>query len=91
MTWNYRVIAIDYGDEVEYGIYEVYYEGDTPVARTENPVPVVGNTIDELHNSLEYMQAALIAPVLTDEIFDMSMNDDIDQMSANDDKSGGTQ
>lgn len=71
MSWNYRVFAIDYGDEVEYGIYEVYYEGDTPVARTESPVPIVGNTIEELHNSLEYMKQALEKDVLTDEVFNV--------------------
>ena len=71
MTWNYRVFAIDYGDEVEYGIYEVYYEGDTPVARTENPVPVVGNTIEELAFALEYMKQALEKDVLTDEVFNV--------------------
>lgn len=71
MSWNYRVIAINYGDEVEYGIYEVYYEGDTPVARTENPVPIVGNTTEELAFSLEYMKQALEKDVLTDEVFNV--------------------
>lgn len=71
MSWNYRVFAIDYGDEVEYGIYEVYYEGDNVVARTENPVPVVGNTIEELAFSLEYMKQALDKDVLTDEVFNV--------------------
>ena len=69
MSWNYRVIAINYGDEVEYGIYEVYCEGDTPVARTENPVPIVSNSIEELAFSLEYMKQALEREVLTDEVF----------------------
>lgn len=71
MTWNYRVFAIDYGEETEYGIYEVYYEGDTAVARTENPVPVVGSSLDELAFSLEYMKQALEKDVLTDEVFNV--------------------
>lgn len=69
MTWNYRVFAIDYGDETEYGMYEVYYEGDTPVARTENPVPIVGDSMYELAFALEYMKQALDKEVLTDEVF----------------------
>ena len=71
MSWNYRVFAIDYGEEVEYGMYEVYYEGDAPVARTENPVPVVGNSLEELAFSLEYMKQALDKDVLTDEVFNV--------------------
>ena len=71
MSWNYRIIAINYGEEVEYGIYEVYYEGDTPVARTENPVPIAGNTTEELAFSLEYMKQALDKDVLTDEVFNV--------------------
>jgi hypothetical protein len=60
---------MDYGDEVEYGIYEVYYEGDTPVARTENPIPVTAMRMEELAFALEYMKQALDKEVLTDEVF----------------------
>lgn len=69
MSWNYRVIAVDYGDDVEYGIHEVFYTGDTPVAYTEEPVPVIGNTPEELAFTLEYMKQALDRPILTYEDF----------------------
>jgi hypothetical protein len=69
MSWNYRVFAIDYGDGIEYGIYEVYYEGDTVVARTENPVPIVGDSMHELAFALEYMKNALDKDILTDKDF----------------------
>lgn len=70
MSWNYRIVAVDYGDEVEYGIYEVYYDekGD-PISRTENPVPCVGNAMNELRSSFDYMAVALGMPVMTDADF----------------------
>jgi|DEB0MinimDraft_10_1074344.scaffolds.fasta_scaffold00062_10 hypothetical protein len=71
MSWDYRVISVDYGDDVEYGIHEVFYTGDTPVAYTEEPVPVVGNTLEELAFTLEYMKQALEKDVLTDEVFNV--------------------
>ena len=70
MTWNYRIVAIDYDEEVEYGIYEVYYDDDgKPVSRTLNPVPCVGSAEEELHNSFEYMKEAFGKPILTDKDF----------------------
>ena len=70
MTWNYRVFAIDYGEEVEYGIYEVYYDNkDNPIARTENPIGCVGSDMRDLAYSFKYMSLAFTKPVLTDEVF----------------------
>ena len=69
MTWNYRVVAIEHDDEIEYGIYEVYYDGDTIIARTQDPVPVVGSGPEELAQVFQYMLLALNAPILTDKDF----------------------
>jgi hypothetical protein len=70
MTWNYRVVAVPYEDEVEYGIYEVYYDKDgVPFARTEDAVPCVGEDLKECRDSFEKMRMAFDMPTLTDADF----------------------
>lgn len=70
MTWNYRIIAVDSGGEIEYGIYEVYYDEEgNPESYTENAVPCVGNSIDEMRRTLDYMRMAFGMPVLTERDF----------------------
>lgn len=70
MTWNYRVVRIDFEDESEYGIYEVYYDAfGQPIARTENPIAALGEDMNELRHTMYAMSVALDEPVLTDEDF----------------------
>ena len=70
MTWNYRVVRLDYEDEYEYGVYEVYYDNDgNPASRTENPVGCTGVDIRELHESFQYMSIAFSKPTLIEKDF----------------------
>jgi hypothetical protein len=70
MTWNYRVVRLDYEDDSEYGIYEVYYDDDgKPISRTENPVGCVGVDMQELYDSFQYMSIAFSKPTLTEKDF----------------------
>ena len=70
MNCNYRVVRVDYDDESEYGIYEVYYDDDgKPVNRTENPIGCVGSDMRDLAYSFKYMSNAFTKPVLTEEDF----------------------
>lgn len=41
-TWNYRIVKVDTADGPMWGLYEVYYEDERPVARTENPIEFIG-------------------------------------------------
>lgn len=64
--WNHRVMRrnFDNGDS-EYGIHEVYYNAKGKVeAWTENPVPLVGMSIKDLKQTLEWMAVALKKPLL---------------------------
>ena len=65
--WNHRVIQRIVGDEVEFGIHEVYYNDDGDVeGYTEQPVRVYGETLDELRETLERMLRCLDHPVIVD-------------------------
>lgn len=67
MSWNYRFVQV--GDTV--GIYEVYYEGDKPVSRTEDPVSLQGETEVSIRDDLEQLSEDLQKhpEVLEDSIF----------------------
>jgi len=66
--WNHRVVRQSKGDETWLGIHEVFYgEADESDAGwTENPVDVVGETIEDLRVTLERMIACLDKPVIVD-------------------------
>ena len=54
MNWNYRIVRVPnkFGD-CEYGLYEVYYnELGHPSMRTSDPVTFVGDSSEEVYNSL---------------------------------------
>ena len=69
MTWNYRIVATVDGDETMYGIHEVYYDDGKPVSYTTNPVPCVGDDLQELYRSFEQMRMAFGMPSLTEKDF----------------------
>jgi hypothetical protein len=63
--WNYRVMRRKRGDEILYGLHEVFYdeEGNTD-GWTENPVDVFADSPEELKQTLLWMQIALTKPIL---------------------------
>lgn len=62
-SWNYRVVRKTSGDEVWYGIHEVYYGADgTPETCTEGPTVPVGENLTELEAEMEMYAAALKMP-----------------------------
>jgi len=64
-TWNHRVIKRTYENgEVQYGIYEVHYDGKKIYSCTADAMEVLGETFDELEECYEQMGQAFDAPVL---------------------------
>ena len=70
MTWNYRIIShpvwhfeMDEGARV-YRIHEVYIDDGEIVGFTEKGMEPFGETINELREDFECMQAAFTKPVL---------------------------
>lgn len=70
MTWNHRVIRRMFpdaapSDQVQYGIHEVYYDPKRrPPSFTEDPMEVVGDSIEELRETLAHMLSCLDKPIL---------------------------
>ena len=67
--WNFRIVARKVSDEVQYGINEVHYEDNIPVACTENPVCPIGfdddnDPVESLKWQLDAMMLATEKPVL---------------------------
>jgi hypothetical protein len=69
MTWNYRIVRIDCGDEITYGIHEVYYDDGIPTSYTNNPVGCIGSNLEELNESFSHMSLAFNKPTLTERDF----------------------
>lgn len=73
MTWNYRVIEFQFGDETHRAIHEVYYdEAGNPNGYAENPASISWNADEDpgaASKILEKMQVALTKPVLTEKDF----------------------
>ena len=65
--WNYRIIKREQSSgEVTYGIYEVYYDLEGNVrGHTENPISVIGESIDDLKFDIENLKESLNKDVLT--------------------------
>lgn len=68
MTWNYRVLR--YAQNGELGIHEVYYEDDQITAWSVDPIPITGETIEELATELEHMARALQQRILNETILE---------------------
>lgn len=61
MTWNYRVVK----NGIEFGIYEVYYDGDAQIMfLSEFPEVAYGETLDELLSDYARMAEAFKKPVI---------------------------
>jgi len=67
-TWNHRVVKTVYKDDyVYYGIREVFYNDDGSISGyTESAVNVMGEEIDDLRQTLEWMLSCLDKSVLVD-------------------------
>lgn len=64
--WNYRVIRQVEGEEIVWGIHEVYYAEDGSIEGwTANAIDPHGNTLEELAADLTMMRRALGEQVLT--------------------------
>ena len=70
MTWNHRVVRTVYEHETLLGIHEVFYEDGIPNMVTVNPVDVMGETLEELMQTLEWMLKALGQPILESSDFE---------------------
>lgn len=64
MTWDHRVVRQIVHGEEWFGIHEAFYSLEGKTVWTEKPVGVVGESIDELRETLERMMAALDRPVI---------------------------
>ena len=59
MTWNYRLVKhVDSRTKsVWYGIHEVFYNSEgKPCGMTENPVDIIGESVQEVQNSIKLIQ-----------------------------------
>ena len=65
MSWNHRVLAHKYKDEVYLQIHEVHYDkNNIPKDYTEKGVPIAGDSISSLKWTLTEMQKCLNKPIL---------------------------
>jgi hypothetical protein len=66
MYWNYRVVLKEYAcGTLEYGVREVHYdENDEPVMCTQDTVGILGDSLQEIKDTLENIKEALDKPVL---------------------------
>jgi len=64
MTWNHRIIRQIYDGEAFLGIHEVFYKDGVPDLCTEDCIGVCGEDIEELAQTLAWMQKALSQPIL---------------------------
>lgn len=68
--WNYRILAKNFHGEIQYALYEVHYEDDTPMICTENPVYPVSfsgefkDPIESINWQLDAMKKASEKPIL---------------------------
>lgn len=67
-TWNYRVVRQQHGDEVLYGIHEVYYDDTYGTGWTVEPVAPVAESVEELRDVLAKMATAPDSEVIDDPV-----------------------
>ena len=63
MTWNYRIV--EYRDGKGFGLHEVYYDEDgEPATMTETPVGFVGESAEDVRDSVSMAGRAAGSPIL---------------------------
>jgi len=79
MSWNYRLIRKEHEGEEYFAIHEVYYnEEGVPHSVTQDPVPVLGDTTEEVTHTLIHMLKALTEPTLDYKIFEHDIKSGVD-------------
>lgn len=68
-TWNYRILKETQQDEEFFTIRDVYYKDDKAYGYGDIPAYPIGDTQDELKQSVEKMLLAFEKPVLIPEDF----------------------
>lgn len=62
-VWNYRLMAHQIADRVEFEVHEVYYnKAGKPIGYCK--IRLVGDTIKEIKKTLDYMKKCLKHPIL---------------------------
>jgi len=66
--WNHRVIYHAPNPETKaeewFGIHEVHYEKGIPTSLTVDPIDVMGETVSNLKQTLDWMESCLKKPIL---------------------------
>lgn len=77
MYWNHRVVKIVEPAETVLMIAEVYYNSDTNRPFAYADASVIGDTLDEIHETVQRFEKASKQPILSyPEDFDLSEQDD---------------
>ena len=65
--WNYRIIKRENpSGEVTYGIYEAHYDMEGNLkGHGENPISLIGESVEDLRFEIENLKESLIKDVLT--------------------------
>ena len=67
MHWNHRVVKQKIADQEFFSVRETFYNDDgTIMAYTEDPAGVIGESIEDLREYLQWCLRALDKPVLID-------------------------
>lgn len=66
MHWNHRIVRRTIGGETLLGIHEVFYGMDDGTGWTDEPVAVIGESVEELRETLGRMLRALDKPIIDD-------------------------
>lgn len=65
MSWNYRILVKAFEEELQFGIYEVYYDDQgKPNKYSTEPIPVIAEDLDSLRWVVDMISACLSKPVL---------------------------
>lgn len=65
MSWNHRVMAHEYKDEVYFKIHEVYYDVEgVPDSYTADAISIGGESLKDMKWTLDKMQECLSKPIL---------------------------
>lgn len=63
--WNYRILAEEYEDQIEFSIHEVYYdENDKPRSYSCNATPIISDSRESLKWQYQKFGEAFTKPIL---------------------------
>ena len=64
MSWNYRILAHEDGEDMYFQIHEVHYTDDIPHSYSTYGAPIGGESIDAIKLMLNKMIACIEEPIL---------------------------